>query len=99
MGILGKNVVMGFGDVGISARLKGTVFDPTAKIQFYQLDSPHYDPAPENEDKSIVPVNVVADLRALELLHDLTGKLLNEIYDQQLRELNRGKERLQAQVS
>ena len=99
MGILGRNVVMGFGDVGISARLKGTVFDPTAKIQFYQLDSPHYDPAPENEDKSIAPVNVVADLRALELLHDLIGKLLSEIYDRQLSELNREKERLQAQVS
>ena len=99
MSIIGKNVVMGFGDVGISGRLKGTVFDPTAKIKFYQLDSPHYNPDPDNADHSVVPVTLVADLRALELLHNLTGQLLNDIYDRQLIELNREKERLQAQVS
>ena len=99
MSIIGNYVVMGFGDVGISARLKGTVFDPSAKIQFYQLDSPHYDPDPANADKSVTPVTIVADIRALEILHNLTGQLLSDVYDRQLIELNREKERLQSQVS
>lgn len=99
MAILGRDVVMGFGDVGISAKLNGTVFDPCVKIRFYQLESPHLDPSPENEDTSVIPVSIVADLRSLELLHSLTGKLLNAIYDRQLAELNGDKERLQVQVS
>ena len=99
MAIIGKHVVMGFGDVGISARLKGTVFEPTAKIEFYQLDSPHYDPCVENSDSSVVPVTLVADFRALELLHNLTGQLLKDVYDRQLTQLDREKQRLQTQKS
>ena len=94
MAIIGKNVVMGFGDVGISSQIKGTAFDPTAKIKFYQLDSPHYDPAPENQDKSVIPVILIADLSTLEMLHKMTGQLLNDIYDRQLAQLDRKKQRI-----
>ena len=99
MAIIGNHVVMGFGDVGISGRLKGTAFDPTAKIEFYQLVSPHYDPCVENADPSVVPITLVADIRALEILHNLTGQLLNDIYDRQLIQLDREKQRLQTQKS
>ena len=99
MGIIGNYVVMGFGDVGISANLKGTVFDPTVKIKFYQLDSAHYDPDLANADKSVTPVTIVSDIRSLEILHNLTGQLLQAVYDQQLIELNHKKDCLQAQVS
>lgn len=99
MGILGRHIVMGFGDVGVSARVKGKVFDPSAKIDFYQLKSPHYDPSTENADTSVVPITLIADLRGLEMLHNLTYQLLNEIYDKQLAVMKAEEQRLQTQES
>ena len=97
MGILGRHIVMGFGDVGVSACIKGTLGDPSAKIEFYQLESPHYDPSPENADESVAPITLITDVRGLEILNDITYKLLNDIYNKQLAALEDGKRRLQAQ--
>lgn len=97
MAILGKNVVLGYGDVGISTKAKGKVMDPTFQITFYQLDSPHSDPDPANADPSIVPISITTDLKALELLNRITNDLLNTVYDQQLHVLEQEKQRLQSQ--
>lgn len=95
MAIIDKNIVLGFGDVGIKGTLKGKVFEPTAKIRFSQLKSPHFDPHPDNEDNEVVPITIVCDLHGLEILYKLTSQLLEEVYDQQLAAIER--ERLQAQ--
>ena len=97
MAILGRNVVLGYGDVGIESKAKGKVMDPTFQIKFYQLNSPHSDPFPDNADRSVVPISITTDIGAMELLHKLTGDLLNKAYDRQLHALEREKQRLQSQ--
>ena len=97
MAIIGKNAVLGYGDVGISADVKFDGIEPTTRIRFYQLDSPHFEPCIENTDKAVPPIMIVADLRALELLHSMTSSTLKAIYDRQTRWLEQEQRRLQAQ--
>lgn len=97
MAIIGKDVLLGFGDVWISARLKGPVIEPTAQIRFYQLDSPHLDPDPANADPEVIPVTITTSVEALELLNKITSDLLTAIYQRQSLALDRMKERLQTE--
>ena len=97
MAIIGKNAILGYGDVGISADVKFSGIDPTTRIRFYQLNSPHFEPCDENTDKSVPPVMIVVDLYGLELLHSMTGDLLKSIYQKQIQVLEKEKQRLQTQ--
>ena len=99
MAIIGKHILLGYGDVGISTRLKGPVIEPSAQIQFYQLDSPTFDSDPAYADPEVIPVTITTNVEALELLHKVTSELLAAIYARQSIALERMKERLQTEIT
>lgn len=81
MAIIGKNIVLGFGDVGIQSRLKGkngNQSSTTACIEFYQLNSPDVEAHLDNKDKTIIPINIISDVHGLEVLHNVITQLLEE---------------------
>lgn len=95
MAIIGNHILLGYGDVGISVKLDGTIADPFAQFKFYQLDSPHFDP--DNEDTSVIPITLTMNVGALELLNRTTCELLSKIYNEQSHAFDRVKKRLQTE--
>lgn len=80
MGVLGKNVLFGFGDVlidasGVNAIKTQGKDNNLCRISFAQLMIPGI-PEIENVDTSVQSINLFLDVNALQILHVFTGKAL-----------------------
>ena len=77
MAIIERNVVLGYGDVGIASKGKDLKTDPSFQISFYQLNSASFDPL--DRDETVTPVTITMNVEALEILHELTKTMLASV--------------------
>lgn len=98
MGIIGNNVVLGFGDVLISGKVD-QFYSPTTQIRFSQLMSADATPDHDHVDHGVVPVTLTMDLAGLEKLNFMTNDILSKIYDRQAKHLESLSGSLQTQDS